>query len=486
MKSLLKGVALFVALTCVVWIAVLWRWRATQRDMDAGDIVLYLGLLPIALFGLALAVRWAVGGALAKQDAKLAAAPPEASGAAAPAQAAADARPVLAWHLLGAWVNVAGGASVGELLAAIEAGKPRPKPDATLRDDDGLPVMSARVAELDTAAVDADLARAAALALPDAARPVPPARAVRALACLAAPLQEFAQAVNDWAPHLAAVDDAHPQREPRFARVLAAWPADWDDATCLAAQDWISARLCEPTADTLTRAQWSIRGQRMTGAELLAAGERVLDALQRQGRDDPVALLACHCDLDAAGIRALARDQQLFHLERRPKAPMPGEGAALLALSAKPWPAGSVAGGERLRFDSPAIVRRSQSIDTPGRTASDDATRLVAHSLATARLAGDAIAKLACDADQHTPRATELFAVTLALLPGLDATEDLRLAGTICGRLGPAAPLVTLAMAAQQAADAGRPAVALSLGDTHWRMAAIVRPDTSPRAAAPA
>ena len=74
MKSLIKGAALFVAVACVVWIAVLWRWRATQREMDAGDIVLYLAILPIVVFALVLAARWAVRGALERQDAQAAAA----------------------------------------------------------------------------------------------------------------------------------------------------------------------------------------------------------------------------------------------------------------------------------------------------------------------------------------------------------------------------------------------------------------------------
>ncbi|HEX7639364.1 MAG TPA: hypothetical protein VF457_13290, partial [Burkholderiaceae bacterium] len=74
MKSLVKGAALFVALTCLVWIGVLWRWRATQRDMGVDDIVVYLGLLPVVVFALVLAGRWAVTAALAAQDGQAAAA----------------------------------------------------------------------------------------------------------------------------------------------------------------------------------------------------------------------------------------------------------------------------------------------------------------------------------------------------------------------------------------------------------------------------
>ena len=423
MKSLLKGAALFVAVACLVWIIVLWRWRATQRDMDAGDIVLYLAILPIVVFGLVLAARWAVRGALEKQAGKAAGvSAPGAAGASASAAKAGDARPSLSWHLLGAWVHTAGGANIDELLAAIEAGAPRPRPDSALHDDDGLPVMTARIAELDADGV---------------------------------------------AP---AADSA------RIVRVLAAWPADWDDATCAGAQAWLAERLCDPLADVLPLARWTIRSQRMSGTELLSAAERTLDVLQRQGRDDPVVLMACHSDLDAAGIRRLESGQRLFHSARRPKAAMAGEGAAVLVLSALDWPADAAIDTERVRFNSPAIVRRAESIEAAGRTSSDDVVRLVDHGLASAGLAGSTVAKLASDADQHTARATELFAVTLALLPDLDANEDLRLAGTIAGRLEAVAPLLTLAVAAVQARESGQPTVALSLADPHWRMAAVLRP----------
>ena len=105
MKSLLKGAALFVAVACLVWIIVLWRWRATQRDMDSGDIVLYLAILPIVVFGLVLAARWAVGGALRKQDAKAAAAVAAPRAGAATTQPGEAARPAWSWHLLGAWAT---------------------------------------------------------------------------------------------------------------------------------------------------------------------------------------------------------------------------------------------------------------------------------------------------------------------------------------------------------------------------------------------
>ncbi len=492
MKSFIKGAALLLAVVCLVWIAVLWRWRVAHRDMDAGDIVLYLAVLPAVVFVLALAARWAVVGALARQDAGAVAARggtaqhadgAEAAESGATVAGAAGPRP--SWYLLDAWVHTAAGADADGLLAAAASGSPRPGPDAALHDDEGLPVMTARIAHLAVRALEADLQESQDST--DAGYPEPPPeRALRALSSLAVPVGEFAFSLAAWAGQwdgAGAPGGDHPRRpgagSMRMVRVLAAWPADWSDATCAVAQAWLSRRLRDPLADLLPAARWSIQGQRMSGTELLAAGERALEALRQQERDDPVVLVACHSDLDDAGLRTLAGRQALFHAERRPRVPMAGEGAAVLALSALAGPATAGPGHERVRMSPPALVRRAASIDAVGRTATADTVQLVERSLAAAGVQGASVAALASDADQHTARATELFAVTLALVPGLDAQEDLRLAGAVTGRLEAAAPLVTLAMAAAQVRATGGPAVALSLADPHWRMAAVLQPDRS-------
>lgn len=487
MKDLIKGAALFVVVACLVWIAVLWHWRATQHDMDAGDIILYLAILPIVVFALVLAARWAIRGVLEKQPARrgrMAIAGGEVSPGSGPD--AKQAKPTATWHLQAGWVHTAGGGSVDELLAAIEAGSPRPRPDFALRDDEGLPVMTARIADLDVAAIEAALQRSAsALADPrvEANRAPLTSRSLRALASLSPLIDELIPALMSWPaqwnepPVRQAVVAASTQAtdNARRVRVLAAWPADWDDSHCAHAQAWLAERLCEPLADTWPRASWTISGQRMSGTELLSAAERTLDALQRQGRDDAVVLMACHSDLDAAGIARLERGQQLFHAERRPKMAMAGEGAAVLLLSALACPADTADNTGGVCFYSPAMVRRTGSIETAGRTSSEALVQLVDHSLASADLDGAAISKLASDADQHSARATELFATTLARLPDLDANEDLRLAGAITGRLDAVAPLLTLALAAAQVRASGQTCLALSLADTHWRMAAVLR-----------
>jgi len=87
MRQLFKGLALFVAIVCLVWLGVLWHWQSTRRDMSVDDIVIYLGVLPVVLFLLVLLGRWALRAAqagAARREAARAAALAAAASAAAP------------------------------------------------------------------------------------------------------------------------------------------------------------------------------------------------------------------------------------------------------------------------------------------------------------------------------------------------------------------------------------------------------------------
>ena len=499
MRGVLKSAAWFVAVACLVWVGVLWRWRATQRDFDGGDVAVYLVVLPVTVFALAWAARWAIGRALLVQNAEATrkSAVQGSSGKVAPAPEA-DSAPTT-WHLLSAAIRTAAGDTVDELLAATEAGAPRPAPDAEFQDEDGLPVMIARIADVDVAPVESALARLAgnppfASDEPIDAHgsaPETAAHAIRALAILQPLIDEAWQSIasgsGQWGE--AAMPAAGPATRPaspssasaptdRLVRFLAAWPSDWGDATCAAAEAWLNQHLSTLHVDGSPVGRPSVQSQRMSGAELLVAAERTLAALRREDRDDPLVLLACHSDLDSAAIQALERQQRLFHPTRRPKVAMAGEAAAVLVVSAVAWPADMQTGAEPVRFMVPAVARRIQSIEAPGRAASEETVALARRCLAAAGFAGEAVATIASDADQHTARATELFAVTLALTPELDANDDFRLVGTLTGRLEAVAPLVTLACAAAQTRESGRPALALSLGDPHWRAIAVLCPES--------
>jgi hypothetical protein len=117
-------------------------------------------------------------------------------------------------------------------------------------------------------------------------------------------------------------------------------------------------------------------------------------------------------------------------------------------------------------------VRREQSIDAPGRTRARELSQAVDSLLTQSAQAPEALCALVSDSDQHTARATELFAVSLSQLPQLEPAEDMRLLGTLSGHLGGASPLATLALAAAWARQGPGPVLAVSVGDRHWRLAA--------------
>mgnify|MGYP003576109956 CR=1 FL=1 len=84
MSKFIAGALLFLLITALLWTSVLWHWESTRHNMSVSDIVIYLGLLPLACFGLLLALRWAWHGAGERQAAAAARASGRAGGNASP------------------------------------------------------------------------------------------------------------------------------------------------------------------------------------------------------------------------------------------------------------------------------------------------------------------------------------------------------------------------------------------------------------------
>lgn len=515
MRLLFKGLGLFVLIACLVWLGVLWHWQSIRHDMSTEDIVLYLGVLPLGLFGFVLLARWAWQGAAARADHRAAQARAS-SGVAAPAPEApmpADAARHATCQVLASALSCAVAASARELLQAAQAGKPRPGLDRSLRRADGLPAITARVAAADEAVLTDALAAALTrlcLRRPEFADREPAERLQRALGLLGAVLAEALAALSPWAVELGgragepaeagtgsgetATADTRSQvaghatrrapaaPEPPAVRVLVAWPEGTDEFGRELARQWLADTLRGLGEGTVAEERWRVHAQAVgSGPELLLEADRVLQEQQRQGREDLLLVAACHSDLDSHTVLRLDDAQALFGTTT-PRGRVPGEAAAALVLAAPGWPADPMADQPLTHLHRPAVGQRSKRIDAPGRTSSDVAGLLLQQALAAARLEAADVHALATDADQHTPRGPELFGATLAELPHLDAAEDLHLAGPLCGHLGPCGALASVAMAVQHAADTGQPCLALSVGDPIWRAAAVARPD-SPAAA---
>lgn len=505
MNGVFRGLAWIVAVCSVVWLAVLWRWQATGRDVAAPDLVAYLLVLPLVVLALGWALRWAWRSAAARESTRAAAAAGDvgSAGAATAASASHEAERYWAWRLHAAHLNCPCAQDAQALLQAGMKGQPLPALDAELVNAEGLPVLSTRITDLALDDVRLALqelrANAAASAPPgdtgptrdddatDKAATVPD-HVVRALAALEPALKQALDSLTAWAT----AEPAPPPAPGRWLRVWLGLPTPWQPPLREWAAGWARERITQHWAATEVGTNVSV--QVSDGIELWAQTDRLLLAAARQREDMRLLMLGCHSDLSEEAIAALESERRLFDAGLQPRGAIPGEAAAALVLSPPEPPPAPPAGGTHRappaaatppspQPDAPplallhrtALARRDKPIEAAGAVSSQVLADVLGQALQAGATAADLVAAVICDADAHTPRATELFGTTLKALPHLDPAEQMCRLGTIAAH-GPAGALLVVAAAAARVATDGQPCLALSLGDAHWRLALLLRP----------
>lgn len=500
MKGLLRGLALFVVIVSVVWVAVLWRWQATSRDMTTPDILVYLGLLPLVLFGVVLLGRaaWVSAGKREEARAERAAAKAESEGKPTPVTADAAERHAT-MQLIASPLVTAAGHSASALLSAARDGEPRPSIDDELRDDDGMPLLTARIADLDIDALK-ETSEAALMKVraqkPEWMTREPGDHVMRALAALQSPLVDAIEALAPWAPMLS---NGPPEIDrttgrpvssgpERSVRVLIGWPADWSEFeqefARLVASGWLAAR----GAAVLPGTRIATNAQVASGEELLLQADRLMQTLARAHHDEPLIVAACHSAISDSAAAELESASLLYHPRLRPKGQMPGEAACALVLAGASWPAAPDAMAPVPHLHRPALMRRDKSIDAPGRVGPQIAVATMTSALDAGQMKPAAIGGVVATADQHTERGAEFFVAAHELLPELDAGEDLRSIGQVTGGVGGVSALLVVACAAELAISTEKPTLGLSMADGFARLSVLALPGApaATGAAAPA
>jgi len=475
MSSFFKGLGLLVALSCLVWVGVIWHWQSSQRDMSVEDVLVYLGALPLVVFGLVLLARWAV-----RRAATSAAAGPAAqaalASAAAPAAPGADvAARTQAWQLLSAHGHTRLGTVPADWAAAAAAHAPAPGLDDELRDQQGLPVMAARVPDLELDDVEVELEGPVAAARVQHADLQVGTAFKRALALMRAPL---AAAVTDLAPWSARLSQTPDGAASARVRVLVAWPLEANALELEAASAWLQQRLAEAGEGLVAPQRWSLVPAApggLAGVQLWAQADTLFEAMRRDERQDLVLLLAAHSDVADDVVARLDAAGKLFSAAR-PKGCMPGEAATALLLAPQAWARSSPDDEPPALLHRAAIGQREKPVDGAGRIAHTVLPDLLQQALKASGADAAAIGHVANDADQHTPRGAELFGALVAALPHLDAAEDVLTLGSLTGSLGACGPLLAAAVAAHHATRTGQPGLCLSVADPVWRLALLARP----------
>ncbi|WP_338764310.1 hypothetical protein [Massilia sp. METH4] len=452
------GLAALVAFGLCWGGAITW-WQGAGRSPSNTELAVLLLGAPLALLGVFLLVRHLIKPAAAPE----AAASP--AGAAVPAPLVAG--PSLA--VLATALRTPHGAAPEELAEAIAGQRARGDLDPELLDDEGYPIMSARVKDpVDPGRREQIEAWLAAQALAEPAFDEEQWRALGMLTEVAAELAQHAAAHPHAQPDESDQQAAHAPQPP-LLQVLLAQAGAWNEAQRAAAAAWVRHVIGEMgwPAD---RASISVAAQ----AAPAAAVSNWLIQLSAQASGTPTLgmLLAADSHIGEASVNALAAEGRLFVASRQ-QGLIPGEGAAGLLLADATQAA--------LLGEAPAhlhtvAAQRDDSADVARKADAALLRRLGAQACTQGAIAAGAVAALVADTGHRTSRMMELMELANGELAQLDTGADVLATGSACGHAGAVPFVAALALANQQAQERQAPVLCVSNEDPHHRSAVLVRP----------
>lgn len=478
----LRNIALTAAAFGGSWGGAIWFWRETNRMPATSELVLYLLVLPVLL----LSSWWLARKAWARVTAP---ATPAAPGLVAGdgAQAADSAAPTPlppGLTIAASAVRAPHGSTVAELRAALAGNQARPSLDHELYDDDGYPILSARMPDAGDAALreELDLWRRARQ-LDDPRFDLAQWRALAAASAVTAELAAQAGMhadLNAWEQQQQdrqqgrLAPNAVVAPAPPLLHLLPLWADDFKPQQRELAAQWLRHVAIEagwPQALLAPAAQAT--GPAPADGDAGAMLAALLQQCANASRPCLALLVAAGSHLSDAAIDRLS-NQNALYTASRPQGRIPGEGAAgvLLADAAT----ASAIGTEGAVLQSLHQGRRAASADEVRRDTDSCLTDAVHHALQAARVDGAAIALVAADTSHRTSRVTELMHVVTAAAPQLDPGADVISVGASCGSCGAVTWLTALAVGGAEAQERAAPVLCISNEDPYRRYAALLRP----------
>lgn len=448
----------------LVWALVLAWWQSNDHQPEQGELILYLGVLPLALIG----GYWLLRGFIEHL-----AQPPEVK-AATPAlpvdddplsgtraRTAAAERQFVA-HLIDAFVVSAAGRSADEVLAAIDAGK-RPEPQAALTDDEGFPVFAAVVKDPEVAAVVEALAESRLIPPPLAGRP----EILRALALLHGVLTEAGD-------RLATLLDAHPGK--LHLDVVWLLPASWGQESVSGLRAWLHG-LAWPVS-SLGEPEFSLIPVAGDGEVLQQLDALILSANQATGAGQLTLLAGAVSAVDPQSVARWEAARRLFSPHHQDRS-IPGEGAFALLL-ASPQAQALLAIQESVLVSRVAHGVRDKPVNAGGRVGGQLIGQLVAGVLDVGGLPVAAVKAVVGDADHRAANLTEMLEGIGSALDHLDPLKDCPACGTSAGTLTPFGGLMALACASAKVRALDAPVLCLSNQHERERAVLLARPCLPP------
>lgn len=514
MAKVWKVLALLLVITALVWLTTLWRWQSAHLDPSGTDVVLQLLVLPALLTGSLLALVWGVKHLrrYAASPAPVAPARPAAAatGAAAALPATAEQERAAGARVLATAVQLRAGASWADAQASIAAGDCKVELHPELRDDDGVAVFTAAMADLQVDTVADTLAAlvvARSESRPEWAGYTASDDVLRALTLLescAADIQ--AQLELQWpalaVPLVATRHASSPATRapapPPTVAIRVGIPARWPSVAQQVASAWIE-QLFEPIVDAGLQAAGQSRAMANTvrpavqlhvhpvdSAEALwQLIEQQLTQWQREQQPGLLWVLAADSLVDETHIARLDSKLELFS-GRNQRGRVPGEAAASLLIASALWSPPEDTPPPLALLHKASAARRDKSADASGRITGQTLSQALSDTLQGTRIEAAQVQHLTTDADHRASRTAEVYETSQELLPHLDAGEQSLRLGLGCGDTGIARLLACAALSATQVDSSSQAAVILATHSPFDRLAILMAPWQPPGTEVPA
>lgn len=466
MLAWLKPLGFAAGAFSVCWIGAIWYWRANNRMPATDDLIVFLLVLPLAL----LLLVWIGRKVHTRMSAAAAASAAAPVAAAEVAAAPAPAAPSLT--IVAAAVRAPHGQSPDELHAMLAEGSARPALDDGLYDDHGFPVMTARVADNDPAALREDVEPwLTARGLDASSFSDEQWRALNAGSAVLTELAAWLAMHPHIAEHTARIDTRAPTALP-LLHLLPVWAADWSTETRALADEWLR--------HLLVQAGWPRDRLAPTATQANAHVNGLLNTLLAHAATDPTApvlavVLACDSRLSEGAIDALSGAGRLF-TARNAQGEVPGEGAAALLVADAAQAALLAPGEDATLLRGAASAELPGSADVAKRVDGNVLRRTTEALLQHAQVAAADIAALTADTDHRTGRVMEVMDLVSEQFKELDPAADLASVGAACGSCGAVTYLTALALARQAALERSAPVLCIGNLDPYRRDVALVAP----------
>ncbi|NMM08666.1 MAG: hypothetical protein HHJ16_00105 [Polaromonas sp.] len=469
MRALLMRVVGIGTIFLLVWLVVVIYWQNTSRLPSESELVLYLGVVPLVLVG----AGWGVMKLVSQPQA----------GPAAPSDATKqtedlrkhNAEQEREWtlNIVASSLQTSAGTSSSEVLSKLQAGDIDFELDPELKNSEGFPVFSARIAELEDSETRAVIAEWQKTSMqPDLQWSESQYRALHLAALSTNELASLASEHPDVQRCLKQKEEGRLKKDDTVLplRLIGLWPRQWSEAHQSMASAWLKSLIVQygwPEHRIL------VQKAKTEQANPISLLDEINVSAHRMQLPTIGILVASDSGIQQEYVDALAAKNNLFG-GKNTQGSRPGEAAAGL-LFADAEQSKMLGTGQCSSLHRASWASREKSADEKGRVSADLLGSLVGLAVEISKVEVSKIQLISADNDHRPSRESELAEMVTKTFPDLDAAKDALKAAQACGSLPQITTVAALCIAHQYVINEQLPVLCASLHDPLLRAAVVLR-----------